>query len=344
MRIGVIGASGLVGQTFLKLLEETPGFPVKELRLFSRTEKTLSFSGSALKSQKISEEGFKGLDFCFFSAGEEVSRTWAKQAIQQGATVIDNSSAFRSDPDKPLIVPEINGQLLSLKPQIIANPNCSTIQLSLALYAIHKSFGLKTVQVTSLQSISGAGRKALNQLKQESLEILQGHRTYEQDEISYSFNCIPFIGPFQENGFCQEEIKIMRESRKILDLSGLHISAFTVRVPSLNGHSQVVRFSPNAPIESKRQLMEALSAYVKVLDLKPLDQIGEKEGGDSSPTLNVPHARMASSKREVFAGRIHQDVDKNFWYLWLSADNLLKGAALNGLQIAEKLYSLTQAT
>ena len=322
MKLGVVGATGLVGQKFLSLLEKELGSNVTELRLFSRRPQTCSFLNQNLNTQVLDTEGFKGLDFCFFSAGEEVSRIWAPQAVKQGVIVIDNSSAFRSDPDKLLIVPEINAQLLEYKAQIISNPNCSTIQLVLALQALHKSFGLDSVQVVSLQSISGAGKPAVEELKRESLDILKNEKTYEQEEISYAFNCVPYIGSINSDGFCGEEVKIMKESRKILNQPELKISAFTVRVPCLNSHSEVVRMSLKQKVFAKEELESALSPYVQV-------------------TNSPPHARGASCKKEVFVGRIHKDsFGKNTWLMWLVADNLLKGASWNGLQIAQKLLEI----
>lgn len=322
MKLGIVGATGLVGQNFLSLLEKEPSSSIQELRLFSRSQKSCNFSNKKIQTQVLSAEGFKGLDICFFSAGEEVSRTWAAQAVQEGAIVIDNSSAFRSDPDKLLIVPEVNAHLLEYKAQIISNPNCSTIQLVLALQALEKSFGLQSVQVVSLQSISGAGRQALEDLKQESRDILEGKKSYEQEEISSAFNCVPYIGAIGADGFCKEETKIMTESRKILNLPELSISAFTVRVPSFNSHSEVIRCSLKKAPSSKEELSSALSDYVQVLN-------------------PPPHARGASGKKEVFVGRIHKDsFGENSWLMWLVADNLLKGASLNGLQIAKELWKI----
>ncbi len=324
MKLGVVGATGLVGQSFLKLLEQEPGFSAQELRLFSRRQKSCLFLGRELKTEALSLNRLKGLDICFFSAGEEISRVWAPQAAQEGAIVIDNSSAFRGDPDKLLIVPEINGCLLQNKPQIISNPNCSTIQLALALQPLQKSFGLQSVQVTSLQSISGAGKPALEEFQRESRGILSGKILYEEEDGRLAFNCISHIGPIGADGFCKEETKIMTESRKILDLPNLPISAWTVRAPSLNAHSEIVRCSLKKPA-TKEGLSQALSPYVKVLD-------------------PPPHARMASGKKDVFAGRIHKDsLGDNAWLLWIVADNLLKGASLNGWQIARRLLKMRGA-
>ena len=321
MKLGIVGATGLVGKSFLKILEEHKDFHISELRLFSRSSQSFFVLGQSLSTKPLSPEAFKGLDLCFFSAGESVSREWAPQAVQSGAIVIDNSSAFRMDSDKLLIVPEVNKDLLNTKPQIIANPNCSTIQLVVALKAIDTAFGLNSVQVVSLQSISGAGNQALEDLKKESLEILEGKKDYKQEEMSHAFNCVPFIGAFGEQGFCKEEVKIMKESQKILNLPDLKISAFTVRVPCLNSHSEVVRFSTKNPT-SQQELEKALSKYVTVLD-------------------PPPHARQADKEKGVFVGRVHQDLsEENSWWSWVVADNLLKGASWNGFQIAQEIVRL----
>lgn len=326
MKIGIVGATGLVGQNFLNLLEKEPRSSLTQLKLFSSHPKPCLFAGQKLQTQVLHTNCFKGLDFCFFSAGEKVSQVWAPQAVQQGVTVIDNSAVFRSDPDKLLIVPEVNACLLTNKPQIIANPNCSTIQMVVALHALHQAFGLQSVQVTSLQSISGAGRQALEDLKQESRDILEEKKSYEQEEAHFAFNCIPFIGPVESNGFCKEENKIMTESQKILNLPDLAISAFTIRVPCLNSHSEVIRCSLKKNPSSTKDFISALSPYVHV---------------PASP----PHARQASGKNEVFAGRIHPDsFGENSWLMWLVADNLLKGASLNGLQIAKELWKIKKSS
>ena len=320
MNLGIVGATGLVGQRFLKLLEQEESFPVEELRLFSRNPKSCSFLGKQIETQVLDQKAFENLDICFFSAGADVSLQWAPQAVEKGVIVIDNSSAFRSDSDKLLIVPEVNSHLLSDEPQIISNPNCSTIQLVVALQAIEKAFGLESVHVVSLQSISGAGSRALEKLKQDSLAILNEEKAFKQTEIDYAFNCVPFIGDFKEEGFCSEETKIMTESKKILDRPDLKISAFTVRVPCLNSHSESVRFSIKKPAD-KVEILSALSDYVEVSDL--------------------PHARQADQEKEVFVGRVHADpVMKDSWWMWVVSDNLLKGASWNGLQIAKELIKI----
>lgn len=322
MKLGLVGATGLVGQNFLTLLSS---HSVSELRLFSRSPKEVAFKDQILKTQPLSKGVFRGLDMCFFSAGKEVSRQWANQAVAEGAIVIDNSSAFRQDPQVPLIVPEVNGHLLQYKPQIISNPNCSTIQLVAAMDPVHRAFGLKTLRVVSLQSVSGAGKKALEELKKESREILNKKTAYSKEELSFAFNCIPFIGDILEQGFCEEELKILFETKKIMNLPELKISAFTLRVPTMNSHGEVLWFS----LENSPSTEEELGAVYKGLP------------GIQWEKTSFPHGRKSSGREEVFVGRIHKDpVSHSSWVMWVVADNLLKGASLNGWQIAEKLWQL----
>ena len=320
MKLGVVGATGLVGQNFLNLLASKP---LSELRLFSRSQKEVAFKDQVLHTRLLKKGAFQGLDMCFFSAGAEVSQQWASQAVSEGAIVIDNSSAFRQALEVPLVVPEVNGHLLKYTPQIIANPNCSTIQLVTAMAPIHKAFGLKSLQVASLQSVSGAGKKALEELKRESREILDNPGLYENEKTSFAFNCIPYIGSLSEEGFCEEELKIISETKKIMNLPQLQVSAFTIRVPSLNSHGEAVWFSTETSPANPEELGAVYKEHPEVLWQK------------SSP----PHGREASGKKEVFVGRIHKDAE-NSWIMWIVADNLLKGASLNGWQIAEKLWQL----
>ena len=326
MKLGIVGATGLVGQAFLRHLR--PFFQdIEELRLFSRSQPGCLFEGKRHKTRRLEEGCFKGLDICFFSAGAEVSRKWAPRGASEGAMVIDNSSAFRQEPDIPLITPEINGGLLEPKPQIIANPNCSTIQMVMALYPLHRAFGLKEVRAASLQSASGAGRQAVERLKSGTRDVLEGRRPYEtsaggQEPAETAFNCVPYIGGIGEAGFCGEEEKIISESKKIMSAPDLKISAFTVRVPCLNSHGVAVWASlEKSP--SMREIREAMSPFVRL----------QREGEEP------PHGRMASGKKEVFVGRLRKDgLSENSWIMWIVADNLLKGASLNGLQIAENLW------
>ena len=324
MKLGIVGATGLVGQNFLKLLAASET-AISELRLFSRSQKEVNFKEETLKTHPLEKGVFRGLDICFFSAGKEVSQKWAGQAVSEEVIVIDNSSAFRRAPDIPLIVPEVNGHLLKYEPQIIANPNCSTIQLVSAMNPIHKAFGLQTLRVVSLQAVSGAGREALEKLKKESLDILKGTLPYENENLSLAFNCIPHIGKVSEQGFAEEEEKIIFETKKIMSLPHLKVAAFTLRVPAFNSHGEVVWFS----LDSSPSNEEVLGAVYRE---RP-EIVWEKH--------SFPHGRKASGKEEVFVGRIHKDpVSENSWIMWVVADNLLKGAALNGWQIAKKLWKI----
>ena len=327
MKLGVVGATGLVGQNFLKLLSDVPF--VRELRLFSRRQHLVTFKDQTLETRRPEKGAFEGLDICFFSAGKEASLKWAPQVVREGAIVIDNSSAFRRDKEVPLIVPEVNGYLLQYKPQIIANPNCSTIQLVVAMAPIHRAFGLKTLRVASLQSLSGAGKKALEDLKTESREILDGKTAYESTDYPFAFNCIPFIGDMKESGFCEEEEKIIFETKKIMNLPQLKISTFTVRVPALNSHGEVIWCS----LENPPAKADDLGAVFK------------NSPGLAWEESSFPHPRKASGQPEVFVGRIHRDpVAENSWIMWVVADNLLKGASLNGWQIAEKLWQIKKSS
>ena len=342
----------MVGQQFMKLLYER-NFPVTELRLFASKKnkgKKIAFRSGTLTIKALKEGCFNDLDIVFFSSGEEISRQWAPKAAQAGATVIDNSSAFRMEKDIPLVVPEVNAnkiQETNTGRTIIANPNCSTIQLVLALQPLHSGFELQSVHISSYQSLSGAGRTALTLLKQESQNILnkQNQMMYgaeqffheqkpdhinEQTTLSLSsdkkspaFNCIPQIGTINEEGFSTEEVKLMRETKKILGLPNLQITATAVRVPTFNGHGEAVIATFKKPASAE----EIKGTLAKGKGLQVLE--GE----------HLPHQRFVDGKNDVYVGRIRAVPGENGrgWMMWIAADNLRKGAALNGLQIAETL-------
>lgn len=262
----------------------------------------------------------------FFSAGEEISREWAPQAAQAGAVVIDNSAAFRMDKNTALVVPEVNSSLIKeYKQGIIANPNCSTIQLVLALKPLHSHFDLESAHISSYQSLSGAGQSALNQLREESQSILDNIKplSLSSDEPSAAFNCIPKIGGINEEGFSTEEAKLMQETKKILNLPNLKITATAVRVPTFNGHGEavLVTFKKTCNKES------LISALTKAKGIKVLT--GE----------HLPHQRFVDGRDLAYVGRIRAVPGEKgkSWMMWIAADNLRKGAALNGLQIAETL-------
>ena len=325
LSIGVVGATGVVGESFLKLIEKRK-FKVKELHPFA--------SGASLGQscrlnhrnwpiQTLSEGCFKGLDLVFFSSGDHISKKWAPQAVAQGAFAVDNSAAFRMS--ELLVVPEINGDLLSPKPTLIANPNCSTIQLVLALNPL-KKFGLKEVRVSSYQAVSGAGKIGLSELLDQTRAAIEMTDPPEPQEFRHpiAFNCLPEIGSFNEEGYCSEEMKIINETIKILRLPQLKVSAFTVRVPTRNVHGEAVWVTLDKKL-SREEFIQSL----------------ESQDGlhvHSEPT-DYPHICQVNGSLDVHVGRIHQDLsDPQTWLMWVVGDNLLKGAALNGLQIAEHLY------
>jgi aspartate-semialdehyde dehydrogenase len=325
--LGVVGATGLVGEAFLQLLEKK-NIAVGNVRLFASGKSeglSRTVGGVSRPIEALKPECFSGLQFVFFSSGEDISREWAPQAVKAGAYAIDNSSAFRMDPDTSLIVPEVNAKTIPLKPAIIANPNCSTIQLVVALNAL-KKFGLRSVRVASYQAASGAGKLAQAELEEHLKDGPESKNLASaQFPVTLAYNCIPQIGAFDHDGFCSEEVKIQKETKKILDLPKLRVSAFTVRVPVWNSHSEA------AWIELDKEVSrdEVLAALHSQTGLQITDTIG-----------GYPHARASTSAEPVFVGRIHRDIDDSHtWMMWIVADNLWKGAALNGLQIAETIFN-----
>ena len=360
MNIAVVGATGLVGQNFLKVLSER-ALPLGQIRLFASEKsqgKTVLFKSQNLVLESLSDRvSLKNVDIAFFSAGEDISRKWAPRFVQEGAIVIDNSSAFRMKEDIPLIVPEVNGEQMTAK-GIIANPNCSTIQLVMVLNPLNRHFGLKSVHVSSYQAVSGAGRGALEQLIKESKALLSQYdkglsnelakpsgakKNAEQHASSFAvltaeskslaFNCIPQIGALNHAGFSKEEWKLMQETKKILNLPHLTVTATAVRVPVFNGHGEAVLLTLGQ-VAGKEEV-KAVLAQQKGLQLLE---------GDS-----LPHQRFVDGKDNVYVGRLrpvletepeqNQSPPRRFrrWMMWVVGDNLKKGAALNGLQIAETL-------
>lgn len=333
--IGVVGATGVVGETFLNLIEERD-FPLGELRLFASSNsegQVRACQGREFTIQTLQDGCFDGLDLVFFSSGDDISMEWAPKAVQAGAFAVDNSAAFRMNPQYNLVVPEVNGHLLPKRgqPTIIANPNCSTIQLVVALSPLAKSFGLKSVRVASYQSVSGAGKNGIEELIYSTRLSLEGEdlETSETFPAPIAFNCVPQIGRIGDDGFCSEETKIMSETSKILGLLELPISAFTVRVPTLNSHAEAVWVTLEKSPTDKRDIEKRLkdAPGVTLTD------------ADQSP--GYPTQRTASGRDSVYVGRLHRDRhDPNTWMMWVVSDNLRKGAALNGIQIAEHVFDL----
>lgn len=334
LNVGIVGATGVVGETFLQLLKES-NFPVGTLKLFASANsagKTREFGGREWTLEVLKPKCFDGLDLVFFSSGDDISKEWAPQAVASGAMAVDNSAAFRMDSQTVLVVPEVNGDLLPKPgtPRLIANPNCSTIQLVVALSPLMQDFGLESVHVASYQAVSGAGREGIEELKTQLKEWAAGevHTPPQTFPHQIAFNAIPQIGSFQPNGFCSEEIKIMKETKKILRNNDVRVSAFTVRVPALNAHSEAVwvRFKKPA---TREQVLASL----------------KKQSGlviEDDPSKSIyPLALKYSEKNPVGVGRIHQDADDpQTWLMWIVADNLRKGAALNGLQIAQRIFDI----
>jgi len=338
-KIAIIGATGAVGRKIIEGLE-TRRFPVSELKLFSSERSAgceLLFKGEKIKVEKLTKNSFSGVDIAFFSAGSAVSREFVKSAVLQDAVVIDNTSAFRMSEDVPLVVPEVNGRDAFLHKGVIANPNCSTIQMVVALKPIYDNFGISKIVVTTFQAVSGAGNMALNALVNQTKAALKGIEFVPdvlpvRNEKKYhpiAFNVIPQIDKGLENGFTFEEMKMIDETRKILKDEELAITATCVRVPVMFGHSEAVY------VELKKEfkvedLKEVLS---KAKGVRVEDNILEQE---------YPMPFFVANKEEVFVGRIRKDLFNDYAVkMWVVADNLLKGAATNAIQIAEILITKT---
>lgn len=335
INVGVVGATGVVGEVFLQLIEERD-FPLGELKLFASENsagKTRKCQGREFPIHPLSEGCFNGLDLVFFSSGDDISAEWAPKAVRAGAFAVDNSAAFRMDPNTALVVPEVNGDLLPqrAKPAIIANPNCSTIQLVVALAPLAKAFGLEAVRVASYQSVSGAGRSGIEELFSSTRTALEAEEAPPSATFPapIAFNCIPQIGRFGDDGFCTEETKIMKETCKILRLPKLPVSAFTVRVPALNSHAEAAWVT-----------LSKADLSIKDVEAKLAEASGvELFAPNQSP--GYPTQKSASGHDPVYVGRVHRDLnDTRTWLMWIVSDNLRKGAALNGIQIAEHIFDL----
>ncbi|MFZ4404222.1 MAG: aspartate-semialdehyde dehydrogenase [Pseudobdellovibrionaceae bacterium] len=330
LKIGVVGATGMVGQTFMQILEERK-FPLAELRPFASENslgKKITLQKKDWDLQVLKPGCFEGLDLVFFSSGDDISKEWAPQAVKSGAIAVDNSAAFRMDPTCHLVVPEVNGNLVGpgAQAQIIANPNCSTIQLVVALKPLADAFGLEDIKVSSYQAVSGAGQAAYDELIDQVKDYKNPKPVAQNFVHPIIFNCIPQIGSFNDEGFSSEEVKIMKETKKILNLPDLKVSAFTVRVPALNAHAETVWVTLKKEV-SKDQFLQALQNFPGLVVQDDLSK-------------NIyPMQRDAAGTDPVYVGRIHRDPENpKLWLMWVVADNIRKGAALNGIQIAENIY------
>ncbi|BDD86744.1 aspartate-semialdehyde dehydrogenase [Desulfofustis limnaeus] len=330
--VAVVGATGAVGGAMLETLSRRR-FPVAELRPLASQRskgKTVNFQGKQIPVQVLTKDAFAGIDFALFSAGAARSLEFAPAAAAAGAVVVDNSSAFRMDPDIPLVVPEVNPQAIAdyTKRGIIANPNCSTIQMLVALKPIYDRVGIKRIVVSTYQAVSGTGASAIQELKQQVHDYVAGtklsHQVYPHQ---IAFNCLPHIDSFLDNGYTKEEMKMVNETRKILDDQSIGVTATAVRVPVFYGHSEAIN------IETREKIS---AAQVKEL----LSQAPGVEVVDDPQQFSYPLATVAEGTFPTYVGRIREDESiANGINLWVVADNILKGAALNTIQIAEQFFS-----
>ena len=333
--VAVAGATGAVGRKMLQILEER-NFPVENLKLLASARsvgKDFMFQGKNAIVQELLEDSFSDVDIALFSAGAEISRKFAPAAVKSNCVVIDNSSAYRMNSDVPLIVPEVNPGALKENSGIIANPNCSTIQMVVALKPIHDKFKIKRVVVSTYQSVSGSGQKAIDELKIQSQEQLNGKSSSPNVyPHQIAFNCLPHIDKFLKNGYTKEEMKMVNETRKIMGDDSIQISPTTVRVPVFYSHSEALNVETEGPVTALA-VRELLS-----------DQSGICIFDD--PENNVyPLATQGEDKNEVFVGRIRDDISRNRAVnFWVVSDNLRKGAALNAVQIAELLIGGGQSS
>ena len=326
--VAIAGATGAVGTEFLKLLEARD-FPMKSLRLLASSRSAgskMKFRGENFEVEELTPKSFKGIDIAFFSAGGSRSKEFAPHAVDSGAVVIDNSSAFRMDEKVPLVVPEINPKQAFEHQGLIANPNCSTIQMVVALNPIHRAVNIQRVVVSTYQAVSGAGASAMEELKQQ-LRAWANDEPMKQEVFptQIAFNLFPHIDVFQDNGYTKEEMKMVHETRTIMNAPNMQISATCVRVPVLRAHSEAVWVETEKPLSES----EAHELFEKEPGIVVQD---ERESG------GYPTPWHITETQETYVGRIRKDISHpNGLTFWVVADQLYKGAALNAIQIAEVL-------
>ncbi|MDD5505796.1 MAG: aspartate-semialdehyde dehydrogenase [Candidatus Omnitrophica bacterium] len=333
--VAVIGA-GVVGIEMLRVLKQR-NFPLNQLKVFARSARNMEVDGRIYAVEPISADSFNGVDIALFAGteGEKgAALTYAPEAVKRGAVVIDNGADFRMDPKVPLVVPEVNGADVKKHKGIIANPNCSTIQMVVALNPLHKKYRIKKVIVTTLQASSGAGKAAVEQLNNETAKIAQdGFSSVQAEGVNKSmpqqlaYNCFPHIGSFVEEGYTNEEWKLVKETHKIMHAPKIKISATTVRVPVRTGHSESIYIETEKPVtpDEARKILIKSAGIVVIDDLK---------------NNLYPMPKDVEGMDGTFVGRIRQDAfNKKGLWLWVVADNLRKGAATNAVQIAECLIS-----
>lgn len=330
MNIAVAGATGAVGNQMIRCLEEMD-FPVKSIKLLASRRsvgRELRFKGDLIPVEELKEDSFKGVDIALFSAGGGISTRFAPLAVADGCVVVDNSSAWRMDPDVPLVVPEVNPAAIAgyTTKGIIANPNCSTIQMLVAIHPIHQKYKIKRIVVSTYQAVSGTGKKAIDELFDQTRAMIN-FIDYKQEVYPHriAFNCLPHIDVFQDNGYTREEMKMVNETRKILEDDRIGVTATTVRVPVFYSHSESINIETEAPISAQEvKTLLGTAAGIKVLD---------------DPENNVyPLATDAAGQDLTLVGRIRNDESiPNGINMWVVADNIRKGAATNTVQIAQVL-------
>ncbi|MFO7952055.1 MAG: aspartate-semialdehyde dehydrogenase [Bacillota bacterium] len=337
LNVAVVGATGMVGQKMIEVLIER-NFPFTGLKLLASSRsagQAIKVGGEEYRVEEVSPQSFEDVDYAFFSAGETISKEFGPEAARRGTVVIDNSNAFRMEEEVPLVVPEVNPNAAFKHKGIIANPNCSTIQMVAALQPLQKEVSIKRVVAATYQAVSGAGREAVKELKEQCRDYLDGKpvlaeyipRKGAERNYQIAFNMVPQLDVFEENGYCKEEMKMVRETRKIMDLPDLPVTATTVRVPVVNGHSIAlnVELTGNLTAEEARTLFRKAPGITVV---------------DNPEILEYPMPLDADGNDPVYVGRIRPDHSvKHGLNLWVVADNIRKGAATNSIQIAELLLS-----
>lgn len=327
-RVAILGATGAVGTELLELLDQR-NFPVSELKLLASPRSagsTVMFQGEGLTIEAVNESSFNNVDIVLASAGGAISKQWVKDIVAAGAVMIDNSSAFRMQPDVPLVVPEVNPEAAANHRGVIANPNCTTILMALAVYPLHQVMPIRRIVAATYQSASGAGARAMEEVKRQSIAILQGQAP-KAEVLPYplAFNLFPHNSKLEPSGYCEEELKMVNETRKIFGAPDLRITATCVRVPVLRAHSEAINLEFDSPfaVEKARDLLRQAPGVKLVEDWE---------------ANYFPMPIDASGKDDVLVGRIRQDISNpNGLELWLCGDQIRKGAALNAIQIAELL-------
>jgi len=328
--VAIAGATGAVGRKMLEILEER-NFPIDDLKLLASTRsagKVLEFKGKKITVEELRQSSFVNMDIALFSAGAGISREFAPAAVKSNCVVVDNSSAYRMEKDVPLVVPEVNPDAIGDNPEIIANPNCSTIQMVMVLKPIHEKFKIKRVVVSTYQSVSGSGQKAIDELKNQTRDMFSGNEIKTNVyPHQIAFNCLPHIDNFLDNGYTKEEMNMINETRKILGDESVHVCPTTVRVPVFYSHSEALNIETEGLITGSavKELLKGQSGISVV---------------DDPQNNEYPLAIEGEDKNEVFVGRIRDDIScERAVNLWVVSDNLRKGAALNAVQVAELLIA-----